>query len=159
SQRKELLHSYRHHHDPSVRSRAHIILLLADGHLWSSIEAMLFWSSRTIDRWRERFENGGVDALLGRTPGSKSRCGEEAEAVLLGALEHSPDELGHLAVNWTVPLLRKHIENEWGQMPSDLQVRRELQRLNYVWKRPGLDLRGAKSPRVRRRLRLIRKKV
>jgi transposase len=159
SQRKKLLHYYRRHPDPSVRSRAHIILLLADGHPWSSIEAMLFCSSRTIDRWRERFENGGIDALLGRPPGSKSRWSEEAEAVLRKALEHSPDELGYLAVNWTVPLLRKHIEKEWGQKPSDLQIRRELRQLNYVWKRPGLDLRGAKSPRVRRRLRLIRKKV
>src|SRR5262249_45501468 len=73
--------------------------------------------------------------------------------------EHAPDELGYLAVNWTVPLLREHIEKEWGQRPSDEQVRLELRRLNYVWKRPGVDLRGAKSPRVRRRLRLIRKKV
>ena len=80
-------------------------------------------------------------------------------AVLRRALAHTPDALGYLAVNWTVPLLRKHIEKEWGQSPSDLQIRRELRRLNYVWKRPGLDLRGARSPRVRRRLRLIREKV
>jgi transposase len=159
SQRKKLLHYYHSHPDPSVRSRAHIILLLADGHPWTSIETMLFCSSRTIDRWRKRFENGGIDALLGRPLGAPSRWSEEAEAVLREALEHSPHELGYLAVNWTVPLLRDHVEKEWGQMPSDLQVRRELQRLNYVWKRPGLDLRGAKSPRVRRRLRLIRKKV
>jgi transposase len=114
---------------------------------------------RTIDRRRKRFEDGGIDALLGLTPGSKPRWSEEAESVLREALEHSPHELGYLAVNWSVPLLRKHVEKEWGQRPSGLQVRRELQRLNYVWKRPGLDLRGAKSPRVRRRLRLIRKKV
>ena len=62
-------------------------------------------------------------------------------------------------MNWTVPLLREHIEKEWGQKPSDLHVRRELSRLKYVWKRPGLDLRVRNSPRVRRRLRLIRKKV
>jgi transposase len=159
SQRRELLHYYRSHPDPSVRSRAHIILLLADGHPWTSIEAMLFCSSRTIDRWRNRFENGGIDALLGQSPGSKPRWSEEAEAVLQEALEHSPHELGYLAVNWSVPLLQKHVEREWGQMPSDVQVRRELQRLNYVWKRPGLDLQGAKSQRVRERLRLIRKKV
>jgi transposase len=159
SQRKKLLHYYRCHPDPSVRSRAHIILLLADGHPWTSIEAMLFCSSGTINHWRKRFESGGIDALLGRTRGSKPRWSEEAEAVLREALEHSPHELGYLAVNWSVSLLRKHVEKEWGQMPSDLQVRRELQRLDYVWKRPGLDLRGAKSPRVRRRLRLIRKKV
>lgn len=159
SQRTKLLHYYRNHHDPSVRARAHIILLLADGYPWATIEAMLYCSSRTIDRWRKRFEAGGMDALLGQPRGSKARWSEEAESVLREALRHPPHELGYLAVNWSVPLLRKHIEREWGQIPSDIQVRRELQRLNFVWKRPGVDLRGAKSPRVRRRLRLIRKKV
>jgi transposase len=132
---------------------------LADGYRWGSIEEMLYCSSRTIDRWRERFEAGGIDALVGRPLGAHSRWSEEAESILCKALEHSPDELGYLAVNWTVRLLREYIEREWGQKPSDLQVRRELRRLEYVWKRPGLDLRGTKSPRVRRRLRLIRKKV
>jgi transposase len=82
SHRKKLLHYYRHHPDPSVRSRAHIILLLADGHPWSSIEEVLYCSSRTIDRWRERFETGGIDALLGRPVGAHARWSEEAEAIL-----------------------------------------------------------------------------
>jgi len=158
-QRKKLLHYYRRHPDPAVRWPAHILLMLADGHAWATIAAVLFCSSRTIARWQGRFEKGGVDALLGRPRGVQSRWSDKAETVLRKALEHSPDELGHLAVNWTVPLLREHIEKEWGQKPSDLQVRRELRRLNYVWKRPGLDLQGSKSPRAMRRLRLIRKKV
>lgn len=158
-QRTKLLDYYRHHPNPAVRSRAHIILLLADGHAWVTIGTMPFTSPSTIARWQQRFEGGGAEALLGQPCGSRSRWSEEAQAILRKALEHSPDELGYLAVNWTVPLLRAHIETEWGQKPSDLQVRRELRRLNYVWKRPGLDLWGAKSPRVRRRLRLIRKKV
>jgi hypothetical protein len=74
-------------------------------------------------------------------------------------LEHSPDELGYRAVNWTVPLLREHIERQWGQKPSDLQVRQQLHQLDYVWKRPRHALRDSKSPRVKRRLRFIRKKV
>jgi transposase len=159
AQRKRALNDYRHHPDPAIRLRSHIILLLADGHTWATIGSVLFASASTIARWRRRFDEGGVDALVGRPAGSGPRWSDESEAVLRNALTHSPDELGYLAVNWTVPLLREHIEKEWGQKPSDLQVRRELRRLNYVWKRPGLDLRGARSPRVQRRLRLIRKKV
>jgi transposase len=158
-QRKKLLRCYRSHPDPAMRSRAHIILLLGTGHSWVAVGAALFRSPSTISRWKQRFEDGGVDALLGRPQGRQPRWSEVAEAVLRKALGHAPDELGYLAVNWTIPLLREHIEKEWGQRPSEEQVRRELRRLNYVWKRPGLDLRGAKSPRVRRRLRLIRKKV
>src|SRR5262245_7001147 len=117
SERKRLLHYYRSHDDPSVRSRAHIILLLADRHPWTSIETMLFCSSRTIARWKERFEGGGIDALLGRSLGLKPRWSEEAEAVLRKALECSPHELGYLAVNWSVRLLSKAPREGMGPDP------------------------------------------
>jgi transposase len=158
-QRRKLLDYYRHHPDPAVRVHAHIILLLADGHSWATIGDVLFASASTIARWQRRFKGGGAEALLHRPLGSRAKWSDRAEAILRQALEHSPDELGYLAVNWTVKLLREHIEQEWGHKPTDLQVRRELRRPNYVWKRPGLELRGAKSPRVQRRLRLIRQKV
>jgi hypothetical protein len=74
-------------------------------------------------------------------------------------MEHSPDEWGYRAVSWTVPLLRDHLERQWGQKPSENQLRQRLQELDYVWKRPRHALRESKSPRVLRRLRAIRKKV
>jgi putative transposase len=42
TQRDELLRTYRKDPDPELRFRAHIILLLADGHRWDTIEAVLF---------------------------------------------------------------------------------------------------------------------
>src|SRR5262245_54330969 len=130
--------------------RAHVVPMLADGYSWSMVGSVLYCSSSTISRWWHRFESGGIEGLVGQPRGAPARWSDGAEAILRQALARSPDELGYLAVNWTVRLLREHIEKEWGQKPSDLQVRRELRRLNYVWKRPGLDLRGARSPRVRR---------
>jgi transposase len=159
AQRHTLLHYYRRHADPAVRLRAHIILLLAAGHPWSLITSTLFCSTRTVARWKERFERGGVAALLGRPRGVPSRWSDEAEEILREALAHSPDELNYMAVNWTVPLLREHIELQWGQKPSDRQVRHQLRHLGYVWKRPRHSLRDSKSPRVKRRLRQIRKRV
>jgi len=84
---------------------------------------------------------------------------DEAERVLGQALQTSPDALGYKAVNWTVPLLCAYIEKVCGQKPSDRQVRQRLPQLDYVWKRPRHALPETKSPRVQRRLRLIRKKV
>lgn len=159
AQRKTLLHYYRRHSDPAVRQRAHIILMLADGHSWALIASVLFCSTRTIDRWKRRFEDGGLGALLGRPRGLPTRWSDEAEAVLQDALARSPDALGYRAVNWTVRLLQEHIERQWGQKPSGLQIRERLGQLNYVWKRPRHALRESKSPRVLRRLRAIRKKV
>ena len=48
-QRQALLERYRQDPDPGVRFRAHILLLLADGHTWEEVGAVLFCSSRTID--------------------------------------------------------------------------------------------------------------
>jgi transposase len=159
AERKALLRCYRRHSDPAVRLRAHIILLLGDGHPWSFITAALFTSASTIDCWRQRYEVEGVEGLLGRPRGAPSRWSDEAGAILRDALEHTPDYFGYLAVNWTVSLLLEHLEKKWGTKPSDLQVRQQLRALDYVWKRPRHALRDSKSPRVKRRLRAIRKKV
>ena len=49
-QRTALLDRYRKDPDPEVRFRAHILLLLADGHTWATVAALWFCRSRTIDR-------------------------------------------------------------------------------------------------------------
>jgi transposase len=84
---------------------------------------------------------------------------DEAESTIQQALNRSPDELGYKPVNWTIPLLREHVERMCGQRPSDRQVRKQLVQLGYVWKRPRHALRESNSPRVKRRLRVIRKMV
>src|SRR5665647_3689111 len=72
-QRDELLTLYRKDPDPELRFRAHIILLLGEGHPWDTIEAMLFCSSRTVDRWLKRFQDEGVAGLTGRKRGRPFR--------------------------------------------------------------------------------------
>jgi hypothetical protein len=57
-ERKTLLDYLRRHPQPEIRLRAHIILLLADGHTWELSRTVLFCSTRTIARWKERFEQG-----------------------------------------------------------------------------------------------------
>ena len=74
-QRDELLALYRKDPDPELRFRAHIILLLGDGHAWDTIEAMLFCSSRTVDRWLKRFQVEGVAGLAGKKRGRPFRLG------------------------------------------------------------------------------------
>ena len=82
SQRKRLLGIYRgkEAHPAQVRLRAQIVLTLADGHSWSLIEQMLFCSTATIARWKDRFDSGGVDALL------EERRGREATLLVNWAL-------------------------------------------------------------------------
>jgi transposase len=84
---------------------------------------------------------------------------DEAQKELEGALQHSPDFFKHKAVNWTVPLLCQHIETVCGRRPSYWHVRKRIRELDYVWKRPRHALPESESPRVKRRLKLIRTKV
>src|SRR5438094_8887824 len=63
-ERKRLMDVYRGGHDPAQRLRAHILLLLAGGQTWLTISLVLFCSSATIGRWKQRFERGGIDAVL-----------------------------------------------------------------------------------------------
>jgi transposase len=159
TQRKTLLRYYHRHPDPALRQRAHIILVLAAGHPWRRITSVLYCSDDKIAHWKRRFEEAGVDGLFDPPRGSRARWSKEAEVILQQALKHSPDEWGYRYVNWTVALLRDHIEQHWGQRPSDQQLRQRLHELDYVWKRPRHALLESKSPRVLRRLRAIRKQV
>src|SRR3954451_5525093 len=72
-QRQALLDRYRKDPDPEVRFRAHILLLLANGHTWETVTAMLFCSSRTIDRWVKRFHEERLGAGAGHKPGRPFR--------------------------------------------------------------------------------------
>src|SRR5215212_6592975 len=82
-QRDDLLTIYRKDPDPELRFRSHIILLLADGHAWDTVEAMLFCSSRTVDRWLKRFRAEGVAGLTGTKRGRPFRPGLGWVAILL----------------------------------------------------------------------------
>src|SRR3954468_11702193 len=83
-QRRALLERYRTDPEPEVRFRAHILLLLADGHTWATACALLFCSSRTVDRWVQRFQAEGVEGLAGHKPGRPFRCAADWVAVVVG---------------------------------------------------------------------------
>lgn len=67
--------------------------------------------------------------------GRPSLWTEDVRAAFQTLLLHSPDQLGYFAVNWTVPLFQDALAQYTGQRPSEDTVRRELDRLGYVWKR------------------------
>src|SRR5215471_13632959 len=105
-QRKTLLHLYRHHAQPEVRHRAHILLLLADGHTWATIAAVLFTSPSTIARWQQRFHDRGLLALAGQTPGRRSPFLAYWPGVVATWLtRHTPRDFGFVRSRWTCALV------------------------------------------------------
>src|SRR4028118_805552 len=107
-QRTDLLDRYRKDPDPEVRFRSHILLLLDDGHTWATVAAMVFCSSRTIDRWVKRFQAEGVEGLAGHKPGRPFRLAEDwVKVVVEWVTTKTPRDFGFLRSRWcceAVPL-------------------------------------------------------
>jgi transposase len=148
---------------PTIRiyRRTLALLEITDGKPVAEVAQLLRMSRQAVYRWVELYtESHDPNSLIDRRrAGRPSFWSDERQTILTDTLAQSPDALGYLAVNWSVPLLREHIENESGSKPSAATVSRQLHKLGYVWKTPRHALSDCKSPRVRRRLRLLRKKV
>src|SRR5512135_2925871 len=137
TQRAELLQVYRKDPDPELRFRAHLILLLAGGYTWDIIEAMLFCSSRTLDRWRKRFEAEGMEGLTGRKRGRPFRLGLGWIAVLVTwVTTKTPRDFDSLRSRWSCAVLALLFHDRHGVEVSRETVRRGLHRGHLVYRRP-----------------------
>jgi transposase len=136
-QRERLLAIYRGDPDPELRFRAHILLLLAEGRSWSDIQAALFCSSRTVDRWLKRFRAKGLDGLAGRKRGRPFRLGTGWVALLVTwVTTRTPGDFGFLRSRWTCALLALLLHERAGVAASRETVRRMLRRGDLVYRRP-----------------------
>lgn len=137
------------------------VLSVADGVPVSQIASFLRVHRLSIYAWLKSYtESRDPAALADRYHGHRPvGWTDRIAAALKAAMRKPPDEYGYKAVAWTSVLLREHVQKVCGVRTSMRTVCRLLKDLNFVWKRPRHILLGAKSPRVSRRLRLIRKKV
>jgi putative transposase len=136
-QRQALLDRYRKDPDPDVRFRAHILLLLADGHTWETVTAMLFCSSRTIDRWVKRFHEEGVEGVAGHKPGRRFRFDPACMAVVISwVINKLPRDFGFLRSRWTCGTLALLLWSRHDLEVSPETVRRWLHWGDMVYRRP-----------------------
>jgi putative transposase len=136
-QRQALLDRYRKDPDPEVRFRAHILLLLANGHTWETVTAMLFCSSRTIDRWVKRFHEEGLEAVAGHKPGRPFRLDPAYLAVVIyWVTQKLPTDFGFLRSRWSCGVLALLLSSRHQLDVSPETVRRWLHRGQMVYRRP-----------------------
>jgi putative transposase len=156
SQRDELLQTYRKDPDPELRTRAHIILLLADGHRWDTIVAVLFCSSRTVDRWLKRFEADGIEGLTGTKRGRPFRFGIGWVAVVVAwVTAKAPRDFGFLRSRWACATVALLLRERYDLTVSRETVRRWLRRGDLVYRRPRPVL-GPTDPERRAKLDELR---
>jgi transposase len=140
--RNTLLERYRRDPDPQVRLRAHILLLLADGHTWATIAAVLFTSPDTIARWKSRFQRGGVGEVLGRPRGRKRSAAWAWVAVVVAwVLTRRPPEFGFARSRWSCEAVAVVLREDYRTPVSRETVRRWLRQAGLVWRRPRPTLR------------------
>jgi transposase len=152
-QRRRLQQRLRVAHDARLYRRTLAVLEVARGESVVSVARRLGVTPRAVYHWVGDYaRDHDPDALRDRPrPGRPSVLSDPDRSLLRELLARSPQDLGYAAVEWTVPLLRRHLADRTGRPPSDDTVRRELRRLGYTWKRsrytldPDPELGGKKA--------------
>ena len=158
AERHSLVDWYRCHPDPQVRLRCHIILLLADGYTWATLVAVLYCSSRTIDRWQKAFRHGRLPALLGQRPGPAPRFAPGWVATVAHwVLQLTPRAFGFVRTRWCCALLVLVLWQEHRLRVSRETVRRWLHRADLVYRRPRpvLGREDPEKPAIWKELRQL----
>lgn len=136
-QRSAVLDLYRADPDPDVRFRAHILLLLADGHTWATVAAFLYCSSRTIDRWVKRFHSHGIEGLAGRKPGRPFRFDLSFALIAVNwVTQQTPRDFGFFRSRWCCETLSLLFQRLHRLKVSRETVRRWLRCQGLVYRRP-----------------------
>ena len=137
-QRLQLQRQLKHCQDARVYRRTLAILDYARGEPIPSIAQRLGVTRQSVYNWIATYaEAPAPDSLVdGGRSGRPTFWTDGLRILFQALLDRKPDELGYFAVNWTVPLLQDALAACTGQRLSDDTLRRELDRLGYVWKRP-----------------------
>src|SRR3954453_6374584 len=140
--RKALLALYRTAAGPQVRLPAHVLLLLDAGYSWALIAAVLFTSTSTINRWRARYREGGLEAVRGaRRRRASAVSAWWAALVIQWVTLRTPTDFGFVRSRWTCATLVVLLREDHAVRVSRETVRRCLRQADLVWRRPRPVLR------------------
>lgn len=116
--------------------RYRAILLRGEGLSVPAVARTLGCSQASVYAWTAAWRQDGVAGLAeGAHRGGPVKLGLGAETVLTELLGTDPQQHGHRATGWTVPLLQGELATQ-GTGVGARTIRRALHRLGYRWKRP-----------------------
>jgi transposase len=108
--------------------RARIVLLAADGMANAAVGRQVGVSTPTVLAWRNRYDTGGIEALVDLPRSGRPPVSDEA-AVITHTLNPPPDELA--VTHWSARLLADHLRRS-GLAVSFAEVAR-------IWRESGLQ--------------------
>lgn len=110
--------------------RALCLLMILQGQRTGDIASALGEHSRTIERWRKRFNEQGIAGLLDDTsPGRPSRLSEGDMSALRKDIQSPPQAFGLEADKWRGKQLQEHLANRYQVELSLRQCQRLLKKL------------------------------
>jgi transposase len=134
--RKTLLTAYRGPGEARTARRAHVLLLLADGHTDREIMELLFCSAGFISGVVKHFREGGVASILPESNGESAARPVWATRVIDWLCEWTPQDFGYFHSRWSCATLAEVLAWKTGHRVCAETVRRVLQKTDYVWHRP-----------------------
>ena len=136
-QMQQLEHQLVQTDDVRLYRRTLALLMWGRGTAVAEIASLLHVRRQSVYNWLASYKQMPDPACLrdAERPGRPRCWTEQTDTLLTELMLVPPDQLGYLAVNWTVPLLQGHLKRESGSHFSDDTIRRALHRLGYVWKR------------------------
>lgn len=128
--------------DAHVYRRTLALLEVGQGRALTEVARMLGVTRQSIYNWIEAYgqERTPVALLDAPRSGRPRLWTDDAVMLLHELLVVSPQQLGYPAANWTVSLLQEHLARSTGQRYSEDTIRRQLERMDYAWKRPRYRL-------------------
>ena len=136
-------HDYRFDPDPLVRRRSHIVLLARELDTQTEVARVVRCSPDTVRRTLALYQQGGRSSLR-RSPALPWHAAKRTlgwQKALAEALERGPEACGIARPTWTAPLLAEYLTEHTGIAVSEHTVRRGLESLGYVCRRPVWTVR------------------
>ena len=129
-----------------MQERYQILIMVLKGKEYDEIVELTGRSKGTIVNYVQAYREGGIDALnmkpyKGRAP----KLTPEQEKLLVQTIvEKTPEDVGFPSqINWTAPLIRSFIKNEFDVEYSERGTRDLLYRLNFSFTAPTYTLAKA----------------
>lgn len=137
-QRRRLEAQLRAAHDAGLFRRTLAVLEVASGRSVTEVAALLRTSRVSVHHWVACYAQGhDPSALVDQRGGNHPTVWtEDLQAALRDCLGQPPDRFGYQAVSWTVGLLQQQLAPLCEGRLSTRTIRRQLDDLGYVWKRP-----------------------
>lgn len=116
--------------------RALCVLLIAEGHRPNQVAEWLGEHTRTLERWRKRFVDNGLDGLIDETsPGRPPKLSNDEWKRLQVELAKPPVTYGLEGKKWQGKVLQAHLSRHYG---IDFSLRQCQRLLKQFRQRPPI---------------------